>query len=180
MTVVNVVPAVRRTAVLLGCVALACAASNVRAQQQTPPQQQQTAPQQPAAQEPPDPFKFPTDTPLLMIISMDPAGGPDFEATMAKVQETLAKSDKPDRKQQAAPWKLTKAETLQGGNVMYMFALDQVVKDVTYSPFLILAEGGMPPADVKALYDKVAPNIKGINILAYKTVLDMGGAAGGH
>lgn len=173
----NVMPvSIRRAALIAGVVAVAGAASIVRAQQTPPATPQQPAP---AAQEQ-DPFKFPVETPMLMILSIAPEGGADFEAAMAKVKEVLAKSDKPERKQQAAHWKVTKAEAQQGGNLMYMFALDQVVKDVTYSPFLILAEGGIPPADVKAMYDKIAPTIKGINILAYKTVIDMGGTAGGH
>jgi len=175
----NVMPvSIRRAALIAGVVAVAGAASIVRAQQ-TPPATPQTPAPAAAAQEPQDPFKFQVDTPMLMILSIAPEGGADFEAAMAKVKEVLAKSEKPERKQQAAHWKVTKAEAQQGGNLMYMFALDQVVKDVTYSPFLILAEGGIPPADVKAMYDKIAPTIKGINILAYKTVIDMNGA-GGH
>jgi hypothetical protein len=164
---------IRRAALIAGVVALAGAAPIVRAQQ-TPQTPAAAAP----AQEQADPFKFPADTPMLMILSVAPEGGADFEAAMAKVKEVLAKSDKPERKQQAAHWKVTKAEAQQGGNLMYMFALDQVVKDVTYSPFLILAEGGVPPADVKAMYEKIAPNIKGINILTYKTVIDMGNSGG--
>jgi len=178
MTVMPV--SIRRAALIAGVVAVAGAASIVRAQQtQTPPAQQTPAQPPAAAAQDQDPFKFQIDTPMLMILSIAPEGGADFEAAMAKVKEVLAKSDKPERKQQAAHWKVTKAEAQQGGNLMYMFALDQVVKDVTYSPFLILQEGGVPPADVKALYDKIAPTIKGINILAYKTVVDMGGS-GGH
>jgi hypothetical protein len=33
----------------------------------------------------------------------------------------------------------------------------------------------MPPADIKALYDKVGPSIKGINMMALAPVADMGG-----
>jgi hypothetical protein len=173
MSVLKIVPAsVQRAAVLVGLAAVICAASSVRAQQTLP----QTQPQQPAAPaQESDPFKFQNDTPVLLILSMTPEAGVEFEATMAKVKEVLAKSTKPERKQQAAHWKVTKAEVPQGGNVMYMFALDAVVKDVTYSPFVILTEGGVPAADVTAMYNKVVPGLKGLNFLPYKTLIDMNG-----
>ena len=49
----------------------------------------------------------------------------DFEAVMAKLKEALQKSDKPERKQQAASWKVFKSpEPAAGGNVLYVFVID--------------------------------------------------------
>ena len=111
----NVMPvSIRRAALIAGVVAVAGAASIVRAQQTPPATPQQPAPRARGARQ--DPFKFQIDTPMLMIFSIAPEGGADFEAAMAKVKEVLAKSDKPERKQQAAHWKVTKAEAQQGGN----------------------------------------------------------------
>ena len=45
----------------------------------------------------------------------------DFEAVMGKLKEALQKSDKPERKQQAASWKVFKSADPAGANVLYVF-----------------------------------------------------------
>ena len=51
----------------------------------------------------------------------------DFEAVMGKLKEALQKSDKPERKQQAASWKVFKSpDPAAGGNVLYVFVIDPV------------------------------------------------------
>ena len=44
---------------------------------------------------------------VLNFIKADKTG--DFEAVIAKLKEALQKSDKPERKQQAASWKVFKS-----------------------------------------------------------------------
>jgi hypothetical protein len=168
----------RRALMIVGLAALVCAGSNVRAQQQAGQagaQGQQAA----APQQPPDPFVFATDETVMVFLTVAPATAPDFEATMAKVKETLAASDNAERKQQAAHWKVTKTDETPNG-IIYVMTLDPAVKGASYNPFLILRESKMTPADVQALYDKVSVGLKGINVMTLHSVVDMtGGMAGG-
>jgi hypothetical protein len=79
----------------------------------------------------------------------------DFEGLMAKVKEALMKSDKPERKQQAAGWKVVKAaKPLPDGNIPYVHVISPVVKDADYTIMAILYEGFTDPAEQKALYDQ--------------------------
>jgi hypothetical protein len=79
----------------------------------------------------------------------------DFEALMGKVKEALMKSDKPERKQQAAGWKVVKAgKPMPDGNVPYVHVISPVVKDADYTIMAILYEGFTDPAEQKALYDQ--------------------------
>ena len=75
----------------------------------------------------------------------------DFEMLVAKLKEALAKSEKPERKQQAAGWKLFKAaEPGAGGAIMYVSVIDPAVKDADYYIPLIIADAF--PAEGQALY----------------------------
>ena len=123
----------------------------------------QTPPQQPAAPQGPDQYTFSSDT-MMLAFTVVEAGATDFEVFMAKVKETMNKSDKPERKQQAASWKmLMKIEPANNGTFTYIWVLDPVAKGVSYDLFKLLAEA-LPPDETKALYDKVGPVIKGINM----------------
>src|SRR5437764_12021515 len=86
------------------------AASTVQAQQATPPAQQAAA--APAKR------VFGSDAGLVLnFIKADKTA--DFEAVMVKLKEALNKSDKPERKAQAASWKVFKAaEPGAGGSVL--------------------------------------------------------------
>src|SRR5262249_1989471 len=79
----------------------------------------------------------------------------DFEAVMAKLKEALQKSSKPERKQQAASWKVFKSpEPAQNGNVLYVFVIHPSVKGADYTVSTILAEAF--PQDVNTLYKQYA------------------------
>ena len=132
----------------------------------------QTAPAQAAT--PPDPMMFSVDR-ILVSFTVAEGSAADFEAVMTKVKEVLAKSEKPERKQQAAHWKILKLEGTPGADLTYFFVIDQVVKGASYDPFKILAEG-LTPEEVKALYDKVSAGVKGIRTAPLNKILDMGGA----
>jgi hypothetical protein len=65
----------------------------------------------------------------------------DFEMVMGKLKEALAKSEKPERKAQAAGWKYFKAtEPGPNGAVIYVFVMDPVAKGAEYSVGNILVE----------------------------------------
>jgi hypothetical protein len=93
----------------------------------------------------------------LWLHFVKPESTADFEMVIAKLKEALQKSEKPERKQQAATWKIFKqADPVPaGGNVLYVFFLDPSVKDVDYTVSTILAES-LPPAEVGELFKKYA------------------------
>jgi hypothetical protein len=104
---------------------------------QTPPAQAPAA-QPPAAA--PSPFVFSSDGGVILnFVKADKTA--DFETIMAKVKEALAKSEKPERKAQAAGWKLFKAaEPGPNGAAIYVFIIDPVAKGSEYSVGNILVE----------------------------------------
>jgi len=95
--------------------------------------------QQPAAQA--NPFVFPGDGGVILnFVKADKTA--DFEMVLGKVKEALAKSEKPERKQQATGWKIFKAsEAGPNGAVIYVVVMDPVVKGGDYSVGQILVEG---------------------------------------
>ena len=117
----------------------------------------QTAPAQPAPAQP-APQAQPTKS--LYVLSADagailnfikPDKTADFEATITKLKEALAKSDKPERKTQAAGWKIFKAaEPGPNGSVIYVSFMDPVTKGANYSVSDLLAEAF--PEEGLALY----------------------------
>jgi hypothetical protein len=125
-----------------------------------------------AQPDPPDPLKFTHDRVIVYFLIAE-GGTAIFEEVMAKVKQVLDKSDKPERKQQATLYKIARVEQPpQGGMVTYIALLDPVVKDASYDPFKILAEG-IPPDEVRALYDKLSPVLKGIS--AAPIIMNIGG-----
>src|SRR3954468_18526981 len=79
----------------------------------------------------------------------------DFEAVIVKLKEALQKSEKPERKQQAASWKVFKSpDPAAGGNVLYVFMIDPAVKGADYTVSTILAEAF--PTEVQTLYKQYA------------------------
>ena len=66
----------------------------------------------------------------------------DFEMIVGKVKEALAKSEKPERKEQAKSWKVFKAtEAGPGGAAIYVFMMDPIAKGADYSIGTLLVEG---------------------------------------
>ena len=128
--------------IALGCVVGMLSAAPVFAQAAPA-----AAPAQAAA---PNPFVFPGDGGVILnFVKADKAA--DFEMVLGKVKEALAKSEKPERKQQATGWKVFKAsEPGPNGAVIYVFIMDPVVKGGDYSVGQILVEGF--GAEGQALY----------------------------
>ena len=116
------------------------------------------------------PFSFAGDGALVLnYIKADKTA--DFESVVAKVKEALAKSEKPERKQQAAGWKIFKAaEPGPGGAVLYVWIIDPVAKGNEYSVSQILTEGF--PAEAAALYKTLADSYSGQAIINLTTTSD--------
>jgi hypothetical protein len=107
-----------------------------------------------AAQAAPTARLFASDAGMVLnFIKTDKTA--DFEAVIAKLKEALQKSEKPERKQQAASWKVFKSpDPAAGGNVLYVFMIDPAVKGADYTVSTILAEAF--PTEVQALYKQYA------------------------
>jgi hypothetical protein len=120
--------------IALGCVVGMLSAAPVFAQAAPA-----AAPAQQAAA--PNPFVFPGDGGVILnFVKADKTA--DFEMVLGKVKEALAKSEKPERKQQATGWKVFKAsEPGPSGAVIYVFVMEPVVKGGDYSVGQILVEG---------------------------------------
>jgi len=97
----------------------------------------------------------------------------DFESVMAKLKDALQKSDKPERKQQAASWKVFKSpDPAAGGNVLYVFLIDPAVKDADYTVSNILAEV-YKPDELNVIYKQYAESYaQGQNIINLNLTLD--------
>ena len=129
--------------------------------------------QAPAPASQPDPLVFNADR-MLVVIRVAEAASVDFEVTMGKVKEVLAKSDKPERKRQAESWKVLKASEPQEGVLNFFFLLEKVEKGVSYDPFKILGEA-LPPDEVRVLFEKVGPGLRGISAAPLGPIVKMGG-----
>ena len=107
-----------------------------------------------AAQAAPTPRLFASDAGMVLNF-IKPDKTADFEAVMGKLKEALQKSEKPERKQQAASWKVFKSpDPAAGGNVLYVFVIDPAVKGADYTVSTILAEAF--PTEVQTLYKQYA------------------------
>src|SRR5215211_2655441 len=93
--------------------------------------------QAPAAAAPPAPRHFNGDAGLILIY-VQPDKTAQFEGAMQKIKEGLQKSDKPERKEQAASWKLFKAGAGAAGQV-YAMIMSPSVKNVDYAIGAILS-----------------------------------------
>jgi hypothetical protein len=146
-------------------------AATAAAQTQPPAQQ----PAQPAQQAQPavNTRTFPDDAGMILNF-IKPDKTADFEAVMAKLKEALQKSEKPERKQQAAGWKIFKSPDAAGGNALYVFIIDPAVKGADYSVANILAEA-FPADQVTELYKQYAgAYAQGQNIVNLHLFLDLG------
>lgn len=133
----------------------------------TPPAQQPAAPEQPT--EPA--IGFTTDS--GMMFNMIKAGSvADFEMVLGKLKEALQKSENPQRKLQAAAWRIYKStDPSPDGSVMYVFLFDQAVKGADYDPVKILSEAF--PTEVNALYEKLKNAYAALNKASLTKLMDM-------
>jgi hypothetical protein len=109
--------------------------------QQTPPAQTTPAQAQPAQTEKKEPRMSFTAEAGVFLFQIKPDQTAVFEELVTKVKEALAKSDKPERKQQLAGWRLYKAAEPMASNALYVFVADPAVKGAEYDFLMLLAEG---------------------------------------
>lgn len=156
--------------------ALVVSSAAVSAAQTPAPSQPQPAPSQPAPAAPAQPAGrvFGSDAGVIFNqVKADKAA--DFEAAMAKIKEALTKATDPVRKQQAASWKVFKAqEPGPNGNLFYLFVIDPAVKGADYSIGKILSEG-LPAAEVQDVWKKYTDSLAaGQNVLNLSLIANLG------
>ncbi|MGH9255695.1 MAG: hypothetical protein ACRD3C_14135 [Vicinamibacterales bacterium] len=97
---------------------------------------------------------FDGDTAILTV-TIKPDKTAAFEQIMADVRTALMKSEKPERKQQAAGWKVVKSATpMKDGTIVYMHLISPVVKGADYTILAILYEANPDPAAQRAIFEK--------------------------
>ena len=137
----------------------------------------------PAQQPPPQPPAAAAAAPTTRIFANDggmvlnfikPDKTADFETVVGKLKEALNKSEKPERKQQAASWKVFKSpDPAAGGNVLYVFVIDPSVKGADYTVSND-PRGSVPAAEVNDLYKKYAESYaSGQNFVNLSLVSDL-------
>ena len=94
---------------------------------------------------------FEGDT-ALWTMAIKPDKTADFEQIMKKLQEALLKSADPQRRQQAAGWKVMKiSKPLPDGNIAYVHIVHPVVNGADYTIMKTLYDAF--PEERQALYE---------------------------
>jgi hypothetical protein len=117
---------------------------------------------------------FDGDT-AIITVAIKPDKTADFEQIMADVRTALMKSEKPERKQQAAGWKVVKSATpMKDGNIVYMHVISPVVKGADYTILTILYEANADPAAQRAIFEKYKETFAAaLGGGAFTTVVDL-------
>jgi hypothetical protein len=96
-------------------------------------------------------FTFDGDAALLTV-AIKPDKTADFERVMTRVRQALLQSPDPQRKQQAAGWRVMRVnKPLADGNIAYVHVINPVVKDADYAIMRTLYEAF--PDERQALYE---------------------------
>ncbi|MBP1603971.1 MAG: hypothetical protein H6Q09_1143 [Acidobacteria bacterium] len=157
----------RRIGIALMIVAVVVLTSAGAAYAQAAPAQQA-----PAAAPAPQARVFTGDV-GLMFNQIKPDKTADFEMIIGKLKEALAKSDDPVHKQMAQGWRVIKnPEPIQGGNYLYVFLIDPVVKDADYTVSRVLAKAF--PVEVQELFKVYSSCFAGgVTLQNYTTIANM-------
>ncbi len=94
---------------------------------------------------------------ITVLIKADKTA--DFEMVLNKVKESLAKSENPQRKQQAAGWVVFKSAEPYQGNTTYIMRIDPIVKGAEYDLMQIIAE--VFPVEVQEIFAKYKDSFAG-------------------
>ena len=106
---------------------------------------------------------------ITMIIKADKTA--DFEMVLNKVKESLAKSENPQRKEQAAGWVVFKSAEPYQGNTTYIMRIDPIVKGAEYDLMRIIAE--VFPVEVQEIFAKYKEAFAGRAISDLTKVMSM-------
>jgi hypothetical protein len=130
------------------------------------------AAQQPAAPaEPTKPVLTINSDAAIITLLIKPDKTADFEVVLNKLKEALNKSEKPERKQQAAGWKIFKSSQMAQGNAVYIMRIDPVVKGQEYDITRLIAE--VFPVEVQEIFAKYKEAFAGRAITELSPFLSM-------
>ena len=125
-----------------------------------------------AAQEPPaKPVLTINSDAAIVTLLIKPDKTADFELVLNKLKEALAKSEKPERKQQAAGWKIVKSSQMAQGNAVYIMIIDPVVKGQEYDISRLIAE--VFPVEVQEIFAKYKDAFAGRAITEITPLMSM-------
>jgi hypothetical protein len=111
---------------------------------------------------------------FVIVVKADKA--PGFDAAMARLKAALAASKDPNRRTQAAGWRVFKsAEPPVDGNLTYFFFIDPAVKQVSYDPITIMRE--TLPAEVQTVFDQLKAAWVSATRIGLTEVVRMGGGS---
>jgi hypothetical protein len=96
----------------------------------------------------------------------------DFEFVLGRLKEALAKSEKPERKEQAAGWNIYKTSQAVQGNVAYIMIINPVVKGQEYDISRLIAE--VFPVEVQEIFQKYKDSFAGRGITPLTKFMSMG------
>jgi hypothetical protein len=105
------------------------------------------------AQAPPQKTTYEGDV-VVAAYSVNTGKDADYEKVIATLKDALAKSSRPEAKQQLAGWKVVKNSAKQpDGSSLYVHVITPVVKDADYSITNIVYEVVKDPTEQKNFFD---------------------------
>lgn len=107
---------------------------------------------------------------ITVLIKADKTA--DFEAVLAKLKDSLNKSEKAERKQQAAGWTVYKTSQAVQGNTAYIMIINPVVKGQEYDITRLIAE--VFPTEVTEFFQKYKDSFAGRGITPLTKFMSMG------
>jgi hypothetical protein len=107
----------------------------------------------------------------LITLFIKPDKTADFEFVLSKLRDALQKSDKPERKQQAAGWQVFRSPQQVQGNAVYIMRIDPVVKGQEYDITRLIAE--VFPVEVQEIFPKYRDAFAGRGVTELVPVLSM-------
>lgn len=91
---------------------------------------------------------------VIIAYAVNAGKDADYEKVIATLKDALAKSSKPEAKQQLAGWKVMKNSTNQpDGSSVYLHVISPVVKDADYSITAIVYEVVKDPTEQTAFFN---------------------------
>ena len=147
----------------------AFAGVDLQAQATTPPPAQTPAPAPP--QEKPDPLKFNTDSPIILLFQIKADKTADFEAAWGSIRTAFGKVTKPEAK--AFGDTMAKLYKVDAGGApapvaIYVVQLDAPSKTFSYDPGkmvyeTLMGEKAMTREEADVIYKKLADSFSNIN-----------------
>jgi hypothetical protein len=127
--------------------------------------------QQGGAPEPHKPVLTLEGDAAMITVLIKPDKTADFELVLNKLKEALQRSEKPERKQQAAGWHVYRSSQPMQGNVVYIMRIEPVVNGEEYDVTRLIAE--VFPVEVQEIFPKYRDAFAGRAIVKLEPLLSM-------